>query len=37
MPGLDRAEAQNLADAAHQVCPYSNATCGNVNVGLTIA
>ena len=37
MPGLDRAESQKLVDAAHQVCPYSNATRGNVNVGLKLA
>lgn len=37
LPGLDRAEAQKLVDAAHQVCPYSNATRGNVNVGLKLA
>lgn len=37
LPGLDRAEAQKLVEAAHQVCPYSNATRGNVNVGLKLA
>lgn len=37
LPGMDRAEAQKLVDAAHQVCPYSNATRGNVDVGLTLA
>ncbi|MHA6719814.1 organic hydroperoxide resistance protein [Sphingomonas sp. RS6] len=37
LPGLDRAEAQKLVDAAHQVCPYSNATRNNVDVGLTLA
>ncbi|WP_066719224.1 organic hydroperoxide resistance protein [Sphingomonas pituitosa] len=37
LPGMDREEAQKLVDAAHQVCPYSNATRGNVNVGLTLA
>ena len=36
LPGLDRADAQKLGDAAHQVCPYSNATRGNVDVGLTL-
>jgi osmotically inducible protein OsmC len=29
LPGMDRAAAQALVDAAHQVCPYSNATRGN--------
>ena len=37
IPGLDRADAQRLVDAAHQICPYSNATRGNVDVGLTLA
>lgn len=37
LPGLDRAEAQKLVEAAHQICPYSNATRGNVDVGLTLA
>ena len=31
-----RVPAQALVDAAHQVCPYSNATRGNVDVGLTV-
>ena len=36
LPGLDRAVAQDLIDAAHQVCPYSNATRGNIEVELTL-
>ncbi len=36
LPGLDHADAEKLAAAAHQVCPYSNATRGNVDVGLTV-
>ncbi len=36
LPGIDRAEAQRLVDAAHEICPYSNATRGNVDVGLTL-
>ena len=32
--GVDKAEAQALMEAAHQVCPYSNATRGNVDVKL---
>jgi Ohr subfamily peroxiredoxin len=32
LPGMDRAQAQALVDAAHQVCPYSNATRGNIDV-----
>jgi osmotically inducible protein OsmC len=34
LPGLDRAVAQDLIDAAHIVCPYSNATQGNIDVNL---
>ena len=37
LPGLDAATTQRLIEAAHQVCPYSNATRGNVDVTLTIA
>ena len=37
LPGMDRAAAQALVDAAHQVCPYSNATRNNIDVTLTIA
>jgi Ohr subfamily peroxiredoxin len=37
LPGLERDDAQRLVEAAHQVCPYSNATRGNVDVGLTVA
>jgi Ohr subfamily peroxiredoxin len=36
IPGMDRAAAQALVDAAHQVCPYSNATRGNIDVTLTV-
>jgi osmotically inducible protein OsmC len=36
LPGLDPVEAQRLAEAAHQTCPYSNAIRGNVDVRLTI-
>ncbi|QKV53078.1 organic hydroperoxide resistance protein [Comamonas antarctica] len=37
LPGLDREQAQKLVDDAHQVCPYSNATRGNIDVTLTLA
>lgn len=37
MPGVDRALAQSLIDKAHQVCPYSNATRGNIEVKLSLA
>ena len=36
LPGLEQADAQTLVDAAHQVCPYSNATRGNVDVRLHV-
>jgi Ohr subfamily peroxiredoxin len=36
LPGMDRAAAQNLIEKAHQVCPYSNATRGNINVTLKL-
>jgi Ohr subfamily peroxiredoxin len=37
IPGVDEATAQSLIEAAHQVCPYSNATRGNVPDTLTCA
>ena len=37
LPGMDRAQAQQVLDAAHQVCPYSNATRGNVDVQINLA
>ncbi|MBH9537696.1 organic hydroperoxide resistance protein [Novosphingopyxis sp. YJ-S2-01] len=37
LPGLEREDAQKLIDAAHQICPYSNATRNNVDVGLSLA
>ena len=37
IPGVDRAVAQGLVDKAHIVCPYSNATRGNIDVTLTLA
>ncbi|MGA9869629.1 MAG: organic hydroperoxide resistance protein [Rhodococcus sp. (in: high G+C Gram-positive bacteria)] len=36
LPNLGRDEAQALADKAHQVCPYSNATRGNIDVTVTV-
>ena len=35
LPGLDREVAQALVDAAHQICPYSKATRGNIDVDLS--
>ncbi|GMK47414.1 organic hydroperoxide resistance protein [Paenibacillus glycanilyticus] len=36
LAGVQRAQAQELAEAAHQVCPYSRATRGNINVQLNV-
>ena len=36
LPGLSREQAEALVEKAHQVCPYSNATRGNIDVTLTI-
>ena len=37
LPHLAREEAESLAAKAHEVCPYSNATRGNIPVTLTVA
>ena len=37
LPGMAREDAQKLMETAHEICPYSNATRGNVDVGLTLA
>lgn len=36
LPGMERAVAEQLVAAAHQVCPYSNATRGNIDVTLNL-
>ena len=36
VPGMDKDAAKKLVDAAHQVCPYSNATRGNIEVTLDV-
>ncbi len=36
LPGMDKAAAQALIDNAHKVCPYSNATRGNIDVTLKL-
>jgi Ohr subfamily peroxiredoxin len=36
MPGVDHDVATDLIGQAHQICPYSNATRGNVDVTLTV-
>ena len=37
LPGLDETTAKAVLDAAHQLCPYSNATRGNVDVQINLA
>jgi Ohr subfamily peroxiredoxin len=37
LPSVDRATAERVVNAAHQACPYSNATRGNIDVRLSIA
>jgi len=37
VPGLPREQVQELVEKAHQVCPYSNATRGNIEVALVVA
>ncbi len=36
IPGMDKAAAEALVAKAHQVCPYSNATRGNIEVTITV-
>ena len=36
IPGLEREQARELAETAHQVCPYSRATRGNISVELRV-
>jgi len=36
LPGVDKSIAKDLIDSAHQVCPYSNATRGNIDVKLNL-
>jgi Ohr subfamily peroxiredoxin len=37
VPGMDRAAVEALVATAHQVCPYSNATRGNIDVAFSVA
>ena len=37
VPGMDKAQAEKLVQDAHEVCPYSNATRGNIDVTLSVA
>lgn len=36
VPGMDKAAVEALVKTAHEVCPYSNATRGNIDVTLTV-
>jgi len=36
VPGMDKAAAEQLVAMAHEVCPYSNATRGNIDVVLSV-
>ena len=36
LPGMPKEKAQEIVDKAHQICPYSNATRGNIPVKLTL-
>ena len=37
VPGMDRSAVEALVKTAHEVCPYSNATRGNIDVVLSVA
>lgn len=37
LPGLDRELARSLVDTAHRICPYSKASCGNIDVEIDLA
>lgn len=37
LPGMERAAAQALVNATHELCPYSKATRGNIDVAITLA
>ncbi|WP_072313262.1 organic hydroperoxide resistance protein [Agrococcus sp. Marseille-P2731] len=37
LPGVPETQARELADAAHAVCPYSNATRGNIDVTIAVS
>lgn len=36
LPGLEREVARSIVDAAHQICPYSKATRGNIDVAINL-
>ncbi len=37
LPGMEQGVAEQLVEASHQVCPYSNATRGNIDVSLEVS
>ena len=37
LPGLDEAQKRQIVEGAHQICPYSSATRGNIQVDFQIA
>nr|WP_301338440.1 hypothetical protein [Myxococcus xanthus] len=37
LPGIPSEEAEKLMHAAHEVCPYSKATRGNIDVKVSVA
>jgi len=37
LPGMEHQAAEALVDQAHELCPYSRATRGNINVAITVA
>ena len=37
LPGIESEQANELADLAHQMCPYSRATNGNITVSVSVA
>lgn len=37
LPGLAREQTLKLVETAHQICPYSNATRNNINVGIAVS
>jgi Ohr subfamily peroxiredoxin len=37
LPGVDRGVAQSLIETAHQICPYSKASRGNIDVEISLA
>jgi osmotically inducible protein OsmC len=36
LPAVERAQAEKIVHAAHQICPYSNATRGNIDVQIDV-